>query len=116
MGSDRTGQHGSIEQRDLGTLRPEQGLDAIRRRRGQVSREAEGDERIVPQGSEEVRGVATGCVGCDALRRASAQHHGRAVGLHLHQAYDRSSTRRFPAVAQLLLHHHRRRRSAGRRW
>ena len=41
-----------LEQLHLGTLRPDQGLDAGRRRGGQVSRQGEGDEGIVPQGGD----------------------------------------------------------------
>ena len=60
---------------DVGALRPEQGLDADRRRGREAPGEAQGDEGDVPRRGEEVPGLAARCVGGDAPRRAAAEHH-----------------------------------------
>ena len=99
----------------LGTLRPDEGLDAVRRRGGQVSRESERTEGTFREGSAQVRGAAVGCLRGDALGGAAAQHHGGPHGVHLYAAADRHSAGRLAAAVELFLHHYGRHRSARRR-
>ncbi len=86
VGGLRPGQSGPRQQRHLGTLRPDQGLDAVRRRGGQASREGEGDEGTVPAGSPEVSGAPAGRLGGGPHRGPAPQHHRRPHRVRLHPA------------------------------
>ncbi len=115
LGRFRRRQPRPAKQLHLGTLRPEQGLDAGQRRRGPVSRQAEGNEGTVPPGSEEIRSAAVGRFGGDAARSAAAQPHRRPQRVCVYQADGGASARRLAVAAELLLYDHRRHRGAGRR-
>ena len=77
LGSVRPGQPGSTEQPGIPALRPEQGLQPIRRHRREAPGEGHGDEGGVRRGGQEVPGLPAGRVGGGARRPASNITAGR---------------------------------------
>src|SRR5262249_25028656 len=75
LGDGRGSQPGSVEQRDLGTLRSHQGLDTVRRCRSKESEQGEGNGGDLQEGGRKVSGAAAGCFLRDARRRATPKHY-----------------------------------------
>ena len=90
----------------VGAVRPDQGLDAVRRRGRQGARQAQGVAGPVLGRGDEVPGLAAGRLGGHAARRAAAEHHGRPQRVHLLRRDDRHAQRRCAEHPQRLVHDH----------
>ena len=106
LGDGRSGRPGPGQRLQVGTVRPDEGLDAERRSAPPVPGEAQGNAGLVLEEAAQVRGAAAGHLGGDALGGATAQHHGGPHRVHLYPAGDRHSAGRLAAAAEHVLHHH----------
>jgi arylsulfatase A-like enzyme len=77
------GQPESSRQRDVGAVRPHQGLDAVQRRGSSQSCEAEADAGSVLGRGRQIQRAAAGCFGGDACRHSETEPGCGQDGVHL---------------------------------